>query len=158
VEAHSGGVGEGSEFVVRLPVVPEVAGLKPKESTPQSAEPVKRLRILVVDDSVDTAETLAMLLRLAGHEVRTEHTGPKALQAAVAEKPDVVVMDIGLPGMDGYAVAARIREHGDLGHLQLIAISGYGQEADHHRSHQAGFNHHLVKPIDPAKLQELLST
>jgi CheY-like chemotaxis protein len=106
---------------------------------------------------VDTADSLAMLLRLVGHEVKIEHTGPKALQTAVSEKPDVVLMDIGLPGMDGCQVAQRIREHEDLADMRLIAISGYGQEADQRRCEQAGFNQHLVKPVDPAKLQELLS-
>jgi PAS domain S-box-containing protein len=157
VEAHSGGVGQGSEFVVRLRAVPEVAGLRPEDAATQRAKPRKALRILVVDDNVDTAESLAMLLRLSGHEVKTEHTGPKALQTAVSERPDVVLMDIGLPGMEGCQVAERIREHQDLAEMQLIAISGYGQEADQRRSKQAGFNHHLVKPVDPAKLQELLS-
>ena len=157
VEAHSGGIGEGSEFVVRLRAVPEVAGLKPEDAPPQQAKPGKALRILVVDDNVDTAESLAMLLRLVGHQVRTEHTGPKGLQAAVSEKPDVVLMDIGLPGMDGCQVAERIREHQDLKAMRLIAISGYGQEADQRRCEKAGFSHHLVKPVDPAKLQELLS-
>lgn len=157
VEAHSGGVGEGSEFMVRLRAVPEVAGLKPEGAPMQRAKQGKALRILVVDDNVDTAESLAMLLRLSGHDVKIEHTGPKALQVAVSEKPDVVLMDIGLPGMEGCQVAERIREHKDLADMQLIAISGYGQEADQQRSHQAGFNHHLVKPVDPAKLQELLS-
>ena len=157
VEAHSGGVGEGSEFIVRLRAVPEVAGLKPENAPAPQAKPGKALRILVVDDNVDTAESLAMLLRLSGHEVKVEHTGPKALQTAVAEKPDVVLMDIGLPGMEGCQVAQRIREHQDLANMQLIAISGYGQEADQRRSQMAGFNHHLVKPVDPAKLQELLS-
>jgi PAS domain S-box-containing protein len=157
VEAHSGGVGEGSELVVRLPVVAEVVGLRPEDAPGPQARPAKPLRILVVDDNVDTAESLAMLLRLSGHEVRTEHTGPKGLQAALSEKPDVVLMDIGLPGMDGCQVAALIREHKDLGNMRLIAISGYGQEAAQRRSQLVGFDHHLVKPVDPAKLQELLS-
>ncbi len=156
VEAHSGGIGQGSEFVVRLRAVPEVAGLKPEDAPSQRAKPQKALRILVVDDNVDTAESLAMLLRLSGHEVKTEHTGPKALQTAVSERPDVVLMDIGLPGMEGCQVAERIRENKALAEMQQIAISGYGQEADQRRSQKAGFNHHLVKPVDPARLQELL--
>ncbi|HEX4590644.1 MAG TPA: PAS domain S-box protein [Gemmataceae bacterium] len=156
VEAHSGGVGQGSEFVVRLRAVPEVAGLKPEDAPARLPRPAKALRILVVDDNVDTAESLAMVLRLMGHDVRTEHTGPKALQAAVAERPDVVLLDIGLPGMDGCQVAERIREHQDLADMRLIAISGYGQQADQRRCEQAGFNHHLVKPVDPATFQQLL--
>lgn len=157
VEAHSGGIGQGSEFVVRLRAVPEVAGLKPEDAPAQQPKPGKALRILVVDDNVDTAESLAMLLRLSGHDVKTEHTGLKGLQLAVSQKPDVVLMDIGLPGMDGCQVAERIREHEDLANMRLIAISGYGQEADQRRCEKAGFSHHLVKPVDPAKLQELLS-
>jgi PAS domain S-box-containing protein len=157
VEARSEGIGHGSEFVVRLPVVPEVAGLKP-EQAPQAAQKTQNpLRVLIVDDNVDTAESLAMLLKLFGHETRVAHTGQRALQMAVVEKPDVLVLDIGLPGMDGYEVAQRIRQHGELANVRLIAVSGYGQDADRKRSEVAGFNHHLVKPVDPAKLQELLS-
>lgn len=155
VEAFSAGVGQGSEFTVRLVCVPEVVGLKP-ESAPPQRQQAKPRRVLVVDDNVDTAESLAMLLRLMGHEVAVEYSGPKALQAVVSGKPEVVLMDIGLPGMDGYQVAERIRQHSELGNVLLIAISGYGQEADRERSRTAGFDHHLVKPVDPAKLQDVL--
>jgi PAS domain S-box-containing protein len=157
-EGFSDGVGKGSEFVVRLPVVPEVTGLPP-EAVPEPARPQGgSLRVLVVDDNVDTADSLAMLLRFYGHEVRAVHTGPRALQAARADAPDVILLDIGLPGMDGYEVARRLREQQGSGKVRLIAMTGYGQEADRRRSQDAGFDHHLVKPVDPARLQELLST
>lgn len=157
VEARSEGIGHGSEFVVRLPVVPEVTGLKPEQAPAPAQKTQNPLRVLIVDDNVDTAESLAMLLKLFGHETRVAHTGQRALQMAVAEKPDAVVLDIGLPGMDGYQVAERIRQHEELAGVRLIAVSGYGQESDRRRSAEAGFNHHLVKPVDPAKLQDLLS-
>lgn len=155
VEVHSGGIGEGSEFVVRMRVVPEYTGQRPDNVQSNRSKSENSLRILVVDDNVDTAESLAMLLRIAGHQVTTENTGPKGLQTAISEKPDVVLMDIGLPGMDGCQVAQHIREHPEFAAMKLIAISGYGQEADQRRCQQAGFNHHLVKPVDPMKLQEL---
>jgi len=119
---------------------------------------VPHLRVLVVDDNVDTAESLTMLLKLYGHEVWPAHTGPKALEVAQAEQPDVILLDIGLPGMDGYEVARHLREQQGMEGATLIAMTGYGQEADRRRSAEAGFDHHLVKPVDPAKLQALLGT
>jgi CheY-like chemotaxis protein/two-component sensor histidine kinase len=156
VEARSEGIGHGSEFVVRLPVVAEVSGLKPEDAPAPAQKTQNPLRVLTVDDNVDTAESLAMLLKLFGHETRVAHTGQRALQMAVAEKPDVLVLDIGLPGMSGYQVAERIRQQGELVNVRLIAVSGYGQDADRERARVAGFNHHLVKPVNPARLQELL--
>jgi PAS domain S-box-containing protein len=158
VEARSEGIGKGSEFVLRLPVLPEVKELEPEALPEVRRRDVPPLRVLVVDDNVDTAESLAMLLRYAGHEVRAAHTGPRALQAAQAEPPDVIVLDIGLPGMDGYEVARRLREQQGAGRGHLIAMTGYGQDSDRKRSQEAGFDHHLVKPVDPARLQELLGT
>jgi CheY-like chemotaxis protein len=99
-----------------------------------------------------------MLLRFSGHQVRAVYTGPRALQAAQAEAPDVILLDIGLPGMDGYEVARRLRVQQGSEGLHLIAMTGYGQESDRKRSQEAGFDHHLVKPVDPARLQELLGT
>jgi CheY-like chemotaxis protein len=154
IEAHSPGVGKGSEFVVRLLVVPEVTPIK-NDSVPECpSESGRPLRVLVVEDNPDTAASLAMLLRLYGHEVKTAIAGPAGLQATLSENPDVVLMDIGLPGIDGYEVARRIREQTEK--PLLIAMTGYGQAEDRERSKEAGFEYHLVKPVDPVKLQNLL--
>jgi two-component system CheB/CheR fusion protein len=110
-----------------------------------------------VDDNVDAANTMAMLLRLSGHEVRTAHDGPSAIHAAQSYRPDIVLLDIGLPGMDGFEVARRLRALPDLKRLVLVALTGYGQEEDRRRSSAAGFDHHLVKPVDPSTLTELLA-
>src|ERR1700722_11254991 len=154
IEAHSPGVGKGSEFVVRLLVVPEVTPIKNDGVPDCPAESGRPLRVLVVEDNPDTAESLAMLLRLYGHEVKTANAGPAGLQATLSQTPDVVLMDIGLPGIDGYEVARRIREKTDK--PLLIAMTGYGQTEDRERSKESGFEYHLVKPVDPGKLQNLL--
>jgi len=117
----------------------------------------QRLRVLVVDDNVDTADTVALLLRQSGHDVRVAYSGPTALEEGIAFQPDTIVLDIGLPGVDGYEVACRLRQHPGLQHSRLIALSGYGQEADRYRSGEAGFDAHLVKPVEPATLNALLS-
>ena len=115
---------------------------------------VKPLRIVVADDNVDAALTLAALLGMQGHDVRTAHDGIEALDEVMRFAPDVVVLDIGMPGMNGYKVAAAVREHSP--HVLLIALTGWGQEEDRHRSKAAGFDHHLVKPVDFGVLAELL--
>jgi CheY-like chemotaxis protein len=112
-------------------------------------------RILVVDDSVDSAETLGELLKIWGHEVHLAHDGPGAVAAAREYKPEVILLDIGLPGMDGFAVASALRKEGTGGRL-LVALTGYGEQQDKDRAQKAGFDHHLVKPIDPDTLQKLL--
>jgi CheY-like chemotaxis protein len=113
-------------------------------------------RILVVDDSVDSAETLGELLKIWGHEVHLAHDGPGAVAAARDYRPEVVLLDIGLPGMDGFAVAKELRKEGTAGRL-LVALTGYGEQQDKDRAQKAGFDHHLVKPIDPDTLQKLLA-
>ena len=158
VEAFSGGPGRGSEFVVRLPlpaqaVLPSRPG--PPASEPPGAESGRR--ILIVDDSVDAAETLAVLLRRFGHEVSIAHEGPGGLEAARREAPEVALLDIGLPGMDGLEVARRIRLDSRLAHVFLIALTGYGRNEDHRRSEAAGFDAHLVKPVDLERLLNLLT-
>jgi CheY-like chemotaxis protein len=112
-------------------------------------------RILVVDDSVDSAETLAELLKIWGHDVRIAHDGPGAIAAARDYRPEVILLDIGLPGMDGFAVAAQLRKEGTAGRM-LVALTGYSEQKDRDRAQQAGFDHHLVKPINPDTLQKLL--
>jgi PAS domain S-box-containing protein len=157
VEARSEGEGKGSEFSLRLPLQAEAP--RQKEPKPAEGSPARalRLRVLVVDDNVDAAESVAMLLRLWHHEVRLAHTGPEALQLAAEYLPDVVLLDIGLPGMDGYEVARRLREQPSLEGTVLVAVTGYGQEDDRRRSEEAGFDQHLTKPVEPSKLQTLLS-
>jgi CheY-like chemotaxis protein len=113
-------------------------------------------RVLVVDDSVDSAETLGELLRIWGHDVRLAHDGPGAVEAARDYRPDVILLDIGLPGMDGFAVARQLEADGLRAGL-LVALTGYGEQTDRQRSQQAGFHHHLVKPVDPEALQKLIS-
>jgi signal transduction histidine kinase/ActR/RegA family two-component response regulator len=158
VQVQSGGLGHGSEFAVRLPVLtvmPQPVA-KPVEPTTKGSGPIRR--ILVVDDNQDGAKALAMLLRLQGHDVEIAHDGPDALRAAFNSVPDVVLLDIGLPGMDGLEVARRLRVEPRLRNCLIAAISGYGQDDDRRRSEEAGFDAHLVKPFDLTALERLLST
>ena len=161
VIASSAGPGKGSEFVVRLPALvmgrTATDGGKEGDSVPPSPAAAPRRRILVVDDNVDAAETLAMLLRLSGHHVRVAHDGPAALEAARSLPPEVVLLDIGMPGMDGYEVARRLRQLPGLAGAVLVALTGWGQEQDRRRSKEAGFDHHLTKPADPLALRELFA-
>jgi signal transduction histidine kinase/DNA-binding response OmpR family regulator len=160
VEATSAGPNQGSEFVLRLPLlagVPRPAHVGNGRVITKSVKHAGR-RVLVVDDHVDAAESLAQLLRMAGHEVHVAHSASAALEQCAVFEPEVVFLDIGLPGMDGYAVARRIRaEHGPDRPL-LVALTGYGQDEDRKRSLDAGFDQHLVKPADPARLATLFAT
>jgi PAS domain S-box-containing protein len=159
VTAHSAGPGRGSEFVVRLPLAghaPPDAGSSPEGPPPALARPPSR-RVLVVDDNVDAAESLALLLRAVGHEVRTAHDGLEALREAEAHRPEVVLLDIGLPRLDGYEVARRLRQQEGLRGALVVALTGYGQEEDRRRAAAAGFDVHLVKPADPATVQQLVA-
>lgn len=113
-------------------------------------------RILVVDDNVDSAESTALLLQLDGHEVRMAHDGSSTLEICRAFQPQVILLDIGLPGMDGFTTAQRLREDLQMHETVLIALTGYGQPEDRERSRKAGFDHHLVKPINPKALQALI--
>jgi PAS domain S-box-containing protein len=149
VEARSDGPGKGAEFVIRLPA----AGQGAPAGDPRPSRPRRRTerprRVLVVDDNLDAAEALAWLLRAVGHEVAIAHDGPQALRVAADFAPEVAVLDLGLPVMDGYELAERLRERG-TGHL--IAVTGYGQDRDRARARAAGFAAHLVKPVDAATL------
>jgi CheY-like chemotaxis protein len=113
--------------------------------------------VLAVDDNADAVESLALLLAGQGHEVRTAHDGPDALELAEAFRPEVVILDVGLPCMDGYEVARRLRERRPKQNLFLVALTGYGREEDRRRSREAGFDLHLVKPVDPEELRDLLA-
>jgi PAS domain S-box-containing protein len=159
VEAHSAGPGQGAEFVVYLPrLAPAAPATESGEAGGGPAPCAMGLRVLVVDDNVDSADSMALLLSLDGHETRTAFDGPGALAAAAEFLPQAVLLDIGLPGMDGYEVARRMRELPGLRNVLMIAITGYGQEDDRARSKAAGFDHHLVKPVDPDALSLLLGS
>ncbi|HEX3726879.1 MAG TPA: PAS domain S-box protein, partial [Pirellulales bacterium] len=155
VEANSDGLGKGSEFTLWLP--------RATQQATASAEPAiavdgdhRPLRILVVEDNVDTARGLALLLRQLGHEVRVCHEGHSALAAAIEDRPEVVLIDLGLPGMDGYQLATALRKQKAVRGARLIAISGYGQDEDRRRSLGSGFDEHLVKPVEFAVLRQHL--
>lgn len=162
VELHGGTVDatstqQGTEFVVRLPVAPPPAAAAPPIARVAKVE--QGCHVLVVDDSIDTTHSLALLLSTAGHQVRTAHDGPGALAALAAAPADVVLMDIGLPGIDGYEVARRIRRQSGSGsdRAVLVAMTGYGQERDRQLARDAGFDHHLVKPADFDELLGILA-
>jgi two-component system CheB/CheR fusion protein len=158
VEAKSEGVGQGSEFTVRLPLasVQRDHGSGDAEEVTRPA-PAKPRRVLVVDDNEDQVQSLASLLKALGHQVASAYDGPSAVAAAAAFRPDLALVDIGLPGMNGYDVARRIREQSGLEEVVLVAQTGWGQEEDRNRSLEAGFNHHLVKPVEIGSVQELLA-
>jgi CheY-like chemotaxis protein len=157
VEAHSDGVGRGSEFVVCLPVHSEP--ISPVSQEPPGVKPVAKVQchILVVDDNQDSAGSLAMLLKLHGHEVHTAHDGIEAVEAAEKFKPDVILLDIGLPRLNGYEAARLIRKQERDKPLVLVALTGWGQEEDRRLSEEAGFDAHMVKPVDLDQLAGLLA-
>jgi CheY-like chemotaxis protein/two-component sensor histidine kinase len=154
IEARSGGTKQGSEFVVNLPLLDASAQARAPIRA-DSGRSIAR-RIVVIDDNQDAAESLAMLLRLKGHDVQIAYDGPSGLALAIDGAPDCVLVDIGLPGMDGYEVAKRLRSRGGTGRTLLIALTGYGQQEDRARSRQAGFDHHLVKPVAQNVLEDVL--
>lgn len=154
VEARSSGAEQGSEFIVRLPTLKQ-APQRPQEPADDGQEIAPR-RILVVDDNVDAADSLAMLLKQTGHEVHIAYDGPKAIELAAKVQPGVILLDIGMPGLSGYDVCRRIREQAWGKEVFIIALTGRGQPEDRQKSHKAGFNAHLVKPVDHAKLAEQL--
>ena len=154
VAAASDGPGRGATFTVTLPCISAVE--TQQRAAPVPARPPHEVygrRVLVVDDNVDAAESTAAFLRLEGHEVKAVHDGLQALASLKVFDPHVVVLDIGLPGLDGYAVARQLRERGDTNHVLLIALTGYGQKEDRARAAEAGFDYHYVKPADPRDIQ-----
>ena len=159
VEASSAGPGRGSEFVVRLPAAddPRAEGQAAARSRSAVPPPLPCRRALVVDDNVDAADSLALLLRLSGQEVRVAHDGPTALLAAQAFRPELVLLDLGMPGMDGYEVARRLRQQPESRTALVVALTGWGQDSDRRRSAEAGFDRHLVKPVEPSDLEKLLA-
>ena len=157
VTAASEGPGKGSEFTVRLPALEEPAARKPgpRGTLPRVAR--QSSRVLVVDDNLDTARGLSRLLKLLGHDVRMAHDGKDAIEAARAHRPEIVLLDIGLPGMDGYEVVRQLRTEACCRDSLIIAVSGYGQPEDLRRSKEAGFDHHLTKPVDYDALMTLFA-
>jgi len=156
VEAHSAGLGHGSEFVVRLPVTHEAAQPQPKTPPHDACVTTTARRVLVVDDNRDAAESLAMFLKLSGHETHIAHDGLEAVDKAAQLSPDIILLDIGLPKINGFEAARRIREQSQGKTLVLVALTGWGQDADRQKSREAGFNAHIVKPVDAAVLANLL--
>jgi two-component system CheB/CheR fusion protein len=157
VSVRSAGVGQGSEFIVRLPALPpQLPEPAAVETSPAAVAGGRKLKVLIVEDNQDAAESLALVLDLWGHDSRVVFDGAAALEVAEQYVPDVIISDLGLPGMDGYQLAGHLREHPRFGRAVLIALSGYGQEEDKRRALDAGFDHHFVKPPDLAELAELL--
>jgi CheY-like chemotaxis protein len=158
VEAHSEGPGRGSEFVVRLPLA---SVSDESHALAVKTEPVTLLasrRVLIVDDNRDAAESLGILLKLLGADVHVEYDGEAALRAVAAYRPTVVLLDIGMPGMDGHEVARQIRQQREFDGVTLIALTGWGQEEDRRDSRSAGFEYHLIKPADIGAIETLLSS
>jgi signal transduction histidine kinase/CheY-like chemotaxis protein len=156
VEARSDGPGRGSEFIVRLPLREAAAGESAPSFNSTAATRTPSLKVLVADDNHDAAETLQMILAMDGHDVRICHDGREALKAMESSTPDVAILDIGMPELDGLEVAERVRSASWGRNVRLIALSGWGQEEDVRRSAAAGFDHHLTKPVDPEVLQPLI--
>jgi signal transduction histidine kinase/ActR/RegA family two-component response regulator len=159
ITAHSDGLGKGSEFIVRLPVIAKTVtaeSSRPDEN--EEAQRGKLYRILVVDDRKNSADILARLLRKKGHDVQTAYDGKNGLSVAEKFRPEVVLLDIGMPDMNGYEVCRQIRSHPWGTRMYLIAVSGWGQEQDRRRSAEAGFDYHLVKPVHSAMLTKVLDS
>jgi PAS domain S-box-containing protein len=162
VSAHSAGRGAGSVFTVSLPLLAAeaTAAAERADAAPEPPQPPARVttkrRVLVVDDSPDSVESLTLLVQALGHEVRAARDGATALEAARAFAPEVVLLDIGMPGMDGYTAARSLREQPGGGSLRIVALTGWGQDADRQRTLAAGFDAHLTKPVDPATLDQVI--
>jgi PAS domain S-box-containing protein len=155
IHAQSAGAGQGSSFIVRLPAA--AASAAPTELC-SSATAAPKVRVLVVDDNADSAQSLGLLLQLKGHEVIIVNDGPSALEAAVRHRPDLVILDIGMPGMDGYEVARRLRSVRSHEKVSIVALTGYGQHADRTKSAEAGLDAHLVKPLEPSALEAVIAS
>jgi two-component system CheB/CheR fusion protein len=158
IEARSPGLGQGSKFIVRLPVTlhPRLADDAQSLPEPGGGERTSR-RILIVDDSVDAAESSAMLLQLNGHKIQVAFDGPSALEAARTFNPEIILLDIGLPGLNGFEVARHLRQSPGGTHALIVALSGYGRAEDRQHSLDAGFDQHLVKPVDLEQLDAVIA-
>jgi CheY-like chemotaxis protein len=160
IAARSEGLGRGSEFTVRLPLAADEPGAAsaPRQAEPVAGSPLRSgMRIAVIDDNVDAAESLAMLLRFMGHEVEMANEGGAALALIERSQPDLVLLDIGLPGMDGYQVARHVRTQPWGKSAVLVAVTGWGREEDRVKALASGFDHHATKPLDAERLRQILS-
>ena len=157
IEARSEGPGKGTQLVVRLPTLPGGSAAQPAPAPAAAVQPAAARRVLVVDDHRDVVESLALLLHAMGYQVEIAHDGLEAIEAAGRYRPDLVLLDIGMPKLDGYATCRRIREHPWGRDMTIVALTGWGQEDDQRRTREAGFDGHLVKPLDPRALFDLLS-
>jgi CheY-like chemotaxis protein len=159
VKVHSAGPNQGAEFTLRLPLhIPHQSPAPSQQAEPPTASSPPPCRLLVVDDNRDAADTLAMLLESQGHQVQVAYDGAGALHKAASNPPDVVFLDLGMPVMDGYAVAQQMRTTPGLEGTILVALTGWGQARDRQRTAEAGFHHHLVKPPEPGEVERLLET
>ena len=162
-EARSEGLGRGSTFIIRLPArsndlsADDDAPAGDAPSVAPAAAQAEARRVLVVDDNVDAAETLVMMMQLLGQTTQQAHDGKAALEVAARFKPQIVVMDIGLPGLSGYEVVRRMRAELGMRETYIVALSGYGSEEDRRKSMEAGFDTHFVKPLDPSSLPQILA-
>jgi CheY-like chemotaxis protein len=157
VSAFSAGRGHGSTFTVRLPLHPGSPHARPAAAGSADVRPAAPLRVLVVDDNADAADSLVALLEALGHTTWVARDGPDGLRLALEARPDLVLLDIGLPGMSGYEVARAIRRHQGLRHVVLIALTGWGAQSDQQQSHEAGFDQHLTKPVSLEALEQALA-
>jgi CheY-like chemotaxis protein len=157
IEAHSAGPGSGTEFVIRLPLAPQPDAPAANPDQPSAAPAGKRLKVLVVDDNDDLVQMLELTIEGMGHEVRKALDGRTAIAAALAYRPDVVLLDLGLPIVNGLEVARELRRHGETADARLIALTGWGQEEDRRNTAEAGFDYHMTKPTNPDELEGLLT-
>jgi len=159
LQASSAGLDKGCEFTIKLPLMLVPPGHEAKTALLPGKHAGPALRVLVVEDNVDAGDTLSLLLRVYGHKVQVARSGPTALELAAASVPDVVLLDIGLPGMDGYVVAKRLRERAEFKDVMMCALTGYTpSEADRQRQQETGFDHYFVKPVELSTLLELFKT
>jgi CheY-like chemotaxis protein len=157
IEANSDGPGQGSEFTVRVPLAAADSAALTMAQIDGPPPSAAGRRILVADDNKDAADSLAMLLEMAGHEVRVAHNGRAALALAQAFRPNTALLDIGMPDLTGYEVAKELRREPWGADIRLIALTGWGKDSDRQRARDAGFNHHVTKPVDPVALEALMS-
>jgi CheY-like chemotaxis protein/two-component sensor histidine kinase len=157
IEAHSDGLGRGAEFVVRLPLAPSPKTTITEQRQPSVPERGRRLKVLVVDDNDDFVQMLTLAVEGMGHEVRKALDGQTAISTALSYRPDVVLLDLGLPIVSGVDVARELRRHGEMANMRIVAITGWGAEQDRRHTLEAGFDYHLTKPTDPEQLERLLA-